>query len=73
MVTAGAGSLSFWRPVQAVARASAARHVVRAIRAAMERYGVDVVEMTDVGHFLMMEDPDRFNPVLRGAIDRLGR
>jgi pimeloyl-ACP methyl ester carboxylesterase len=45
----------------------------RTDRASMERHGVDVVEVPDVGHFLMMEDPDRFNPILREAIGRLGR
>lgn len=45
----------------------------RTDRASMERYGVKVVEMSGVGHFLMMEDPERFNPILRDAIDGLGR
>ncbi len=35
----------------------------------MRRHGVEVVLMSGVGHFLMMEDPDRFNPILRRAID----
>jgi pimeloyl-ACP methyl ester carboxylesterase len=45
----------------------------RTDRASMERYGVEVVEMPGVGHFLMMEAPERFNPILRETIDRLSR
>jgi pimeloyl-ACP methyl ester carboxylesterase len=45
----------------------------RTDRASMERYGVEVVEMPGVGHFLMMEAPDRFNPILRETLGRLGR
>lgn len=41
--------------------------------AAMERYGVEVVLMPDVGHFLMMEAPDRFNEILIGVVEGLGR
>jgi len=39
--------------------------------ASMERYGVEVMFMPGVGHFLMMEDPERFNGILRTAIDKL--
>ena len=39
----------------------------------MQRYGVEVVLMPRVGHFLMMEDPKRFNELLLNAIDRLRR
>ncbi|MDQ3138223.1 MAG: alpha/beta hydrolase [Gemmatimonadota bacterium] len=39
--------------------------------ASMERHGVEVVLMSGVGHFLMMEDPERFNPLLRTVIDKL--
>ena len=37
--------------------------------AALERYGVDVVIMSGVGHFLMMEAPEKFNPLLASAIE----
>jgi pimeloyl-ACP methyl ester carboxylesterase/GNAT superfamily N-acetyltransferase len=37
----------------------------------MRRCGVEVMLMPGVGHFLHMEDPDRFNGLLRTAIDRL--
>ena len=36
--------------------------------AAVNRYGMDVVIMSGVGHFLMMEDPKRFNALLSSAI-----
>jgi pimeloyl-ACP methyl ester carboxylesterase len=39
----------------------------------MERHGVRVVLMPGVGHFLMMEDPERFNRLLRTEIDSLVR
>ena len=39
----------------------------------LERHGVRVVLMPGVGHFLMMEDPERFNRLLRTEIDSLGR
>jgi pimeloyl-ACP methyl ester carboxylesterase len=39
----------------------------------MERYGVKVVIMPGVGHFLHMEDPARFNRLLRTAVDTLAR
>jgi pimeloyl-ACP methyl ester carboxylesterase len=38
--------------------------------ASMERYGVQVVIMPGVGHFLMMEDPNRFNQLLSTVIDK---
>lgn len=38
----------------------------------MERYGVEVVFMPDVGHFLMMEDPERFNALLIEVVEGLG-
>ncbi len=41
--------------------------------ASMERYGVKVVFMSGVGHFLMMEDPERFNSLLRTVIDKFIR
>lgn len=37
----------------------------------MSNHGVDVAIMTGVGHFLMMEDPDRFNDVLLSRLDDL--
>lgn len=36
-----------------------------------KRYGVQVIIMPGTGHFLMMEDPDRFNRLLSIAIDEL--
>lgn len=39
--------------------------------ASMQRYGVEVVLMPGVGHFLAMEDPERFNSILGGVIDKL--
>jgi pimeloyl-ACP methyl ester carboxylesterase len=41
--------------------------------ASLERQGVEVVIMPGVGHFLMMEDPTRFNPLLEAAIRKLSR
>lgn len=41
--------------------------------ASMGRYGVEVVFMSGVGHFLMMEDRERFNPLLRTVIDKFVR
>lgn len=35
----------------------------------MERYGVNVVTMSGVGHFVMMEDPEGFNRRLTEVID----
>src|SRR4030095_2291871 len=37
----------------------------------MQHYGVRVMIMQGVGHFMMMEDPERFNRVLKTAIDKL--
>ncbi len=37
--------------------------------ASLERYGMDVVIMSGVGHFLMMEAPEKFNPLLASAIE----
>lgn len=36
----------------------------------LERYGVDVVLVPEVGHFIMLEDPEGFNSALRGVISR---
>lgn len=36
----------------------------------MARHGVDVVLMSDAGHFMMMEDPVRFTDLLRSVISR---
>lgn len=41
--------------------------------ASMQRNGVEVMIMPGVGHFVMMEDPERLNGLLRTAIDRLSR
>ena len=41
--------------------------------ASLEHYGVRVILMPGVGHFLMMEEPKRFNGLLNTAIDRLNR
>lgn len=42
--------------------------------ASLARHGVEVVVMPKTSHFLMMEDPERFNGLLRAAIeDRLCR
>ncbi|HEY0969671.1 MAG TPA: alpha/beta hydrolase [Gemmatimonadales bacterium] len=39
----------------------------------LERHGVRVVTMPGVGHFMQQEDPERFNRLLRTAIDPLAR
>jgi pimeloyl-ACP methyl ester carboxylesterase len=39
----------------------------------MKRFGVEVLLMPSVGHFLMMENPEGFNPLLRTAIDKILR
>jgi pimeloyl-ACP methyl ester carboxylesterase len=39
----------------------------------LQHYGVQVIFMPGVGHFLMMEDPKRFNGLLSTAIGRLNR
>jgi pimeloyl-ACP methyl ester carboxylesterase len=41
--------------------------------ASLKRYGVEVVLMPGVGHFLMMEDAERFNRLLRTAMDKFLR
>jgi hypothetical protein len=41
--------------------------------ASMKRYGVDVVIMKGAGHFLMMEDLERFNELFETAIARIAR
>jgi len=37
----------------------------------MQFHGVEVVIMPGVGHFLMMEDPERFNVLLKGTIKKI--
>lgn len=37
--------------------------------ASLERHGVEVMTLSGVGHFLMMEDPRGFNRALREAVD----
>ena len=39
----------------------------------LRRHGVELVTMPGVGHFPMMEDPERFNRVLGSVIDKLPR
>jgi pimeloyl-ACP methyl ester carboxylesterase len=39
--------------------------------ASLKRHGFDVLVVPGVGHFLMMEDPPRFNRMLEVAIERL--
>lgn len=39
----------------------------------LERHGAKVLLMPGVGHFLMMEDPEGFDPLLREAIQRILR
>lgn len=41
--------------------------------AALAAHGVEVMLMSDVGHFPMMESPERFNRILRTAIEKLTR
>jgi pimeloyl-ACP methyl ester carboxylesterase len=41
--------------------------------ASMKQNGVEVIIMKDVGHFLMMEDPERFNSFLEAAIVRINK
>jgi pimeloyl-ACP methyl ester carboxylesterase len=38
----------------------------------LARYGVEVVLVPNAGHFMMMEDPERFNAILMDVIDGLG-
>ena len=40
---------------------------------ALRRHGVELVVMPNTGHFLMMEDPERFNHLLATAMGRLAR
>ena len=35
-----------------------------------ERYGIEVVLMSGVGHFVMLEDPETFNRLLAVAVRR---
>jgi pimeloyl-ACP methyl ester carboxylesterase len=37
----------------------------------IQLYGVEVVIMPEVGHFLMLEDPPRFNAILETSIKKL--
>lgn len=39
----------------------------------MERYGVEVVLVPGAGHFMMMEDPERFNALLTEVVEGLSR
>lgn len=39
----------------------------------MRQHGVEVIVMPGVGHFLMMEDPERFNGLLVTAVGKLAR
>jgi pimeloyl-ACP methyl ester carboxylesterase len=39
---------------------------------ALRRHGVRAVQVSGLGHFLMMEDPDRFNRVLGEVIEAFG-
>jgi pimeloyl-ACP methyl ester carboxylesterase len=41
--------------------------------ASLNHYGVQVILMPGVGHFLMMEDPQRFNGLLNAAISKLNQ
>jgi pimeloyl-ACP methyl ester carboxylesterase len=38
---------------------------------ALRTHGVESIIMPGVGHFLMMEDPVRFNALLRQAVERI--
>ena len=40
-------------------------------KASFDAHGVDLTVVDDVGHFVMMEDPDRFNQSLSGILTRL--
>jgi sigma-B regulation protein RsbQ len=39
--------------------------------ASFDAYDIDLTVIDDVGHFIMMEDPDRFNRTLSGILTRL--
>lgn len=41
--------------------------------ASLSAHGVEVMLMSDVGHFPMMESPERFNRILRTAIEKIAR
>jgi pimeloyl-ACP methyl ester carboxylesterase len=41
--------------------------------ASMSAHGVEVMLMSDVGHFPMMESPERFNRILRTALEKIAR
>jgi pimeloyl-ACP methyl ester carboxylesterase len=41
--------------------------------ASLSKHGVEVMAMSDVGHFPMLEAPDRFNRLLRTAIEKIAR
>lgn len=41
--------------------------------ASMQKYGVEVLVMPGVGHFMMMEDPKRFNEILEGVIEKMNK
>ena len=34
----------------------------------MRRHGIEPIVLKDVGHFLMIEDPEQFNPVLGATL-----
>jgi pimeloyl-ACP methyl ester carboxylesterase len=36
----------------------------------MQRYGIEVVPMSGVGHFVMLEDPQTFNRLLDEAVKK---
>ena len=38
----------------------------------MRRHGVEPIVLNDVGHFLMIEDPEQFNPVLAATLASFG-
>ncbi len=38
----------------------------------LQRHGVETVSMADVGHFPMLEAPERFNRVLEATLERFG-
>lgn len=41
--------------------------------ASMKKFDVEVIIMTKVGHFLMLEDPNRFNMLLEKAITQIAK
>jgi non-ribosomal peptide synthetase component F len=43
-----------------------------ALADSMRRHGVEPIVLDGVGHFLMLEAPDRFNPVLAAALASFG-